>query len=85
MKRKPTKKPTRRPARCINPDCPSKGVEYARGLCEPCYRCITRLIKLQRIKDWKEAESRAMCRGRKPIGVTRFPTQVAAAEKASKK
>jgi len=75
MKPKHKSSTTRKP-KCINPDCPTKGTEYTRGLCEPCYRTLRRLIEVKHvIADWEEAESRALCRKRKPSGFKRFPIE----------
>ena len=71
-KHKPT---TTRKPKCINPDCPTKGIEYTRGLCEPCYRTLRRLIEIKKSLTWEEAENRALCRKRKPSGFKRFPIE----------
>jgi len=79
MKPKTQSHPARKP-KCVNPDCPSKGEEYSRGLCELCYRSLRHLIvKTNRLPGgWKEAEDRGLCRAPKPAGMRRFPVVAAA-------
>ena len=61
-------KATRKRPRCCNPDCPTKGVEYTRGLCEPCYRSLRRMIEAGKVDSWEAAEDSALCRVRRPVG-----------------
>lgn len=85
MKTKPRSKSTRStPARCVNPDCTTRGPEYARGLCEPCYRVLRRLVTVTKKLTWEEAENQGLCRGPKPAGSRRFPLVAAQHAKPSR-
>ena len=70
---KTTKKPARK-LKCINPDCPTRGDVYTRGVCENCYRAIRYKIKKGEMTD-ADATGLGMWEDRKPAGFKRFPKQ----------
>ena len=75
MAKKPARRGGPKGDRCINPDCPTRGKAYVRGLCEPCYRSLLRLLKKQN-RSLSDAEQKGLCKRPQPtIGGKRFPLE----------